>query len=231
MESASLPPLKSLLMQDAEPGTGRTENVWPAQTTGSSTTLEFVSLSQINVRLSTGQEPVFHAMKDTTSTMEFVNSLQLRNLLMRDVEPGTGKSENALPALTTGSSTKWENACPSQICARPSIGQEPALPATKDTTSTMEFVNLPLLRSHQMKDAEPGTGRTENAWPAQTTGSSTTKEFVCLFQINAKPLTGQEPVSHVTRDTTSRTEYVNWLPLRLLLTPDVVSGTGTTRSV
>ena len=146
-----------------ELGTGRTENVWPALTTGFSTTLEFVSLSLTNAIPSIGQEPVFHAMKDITSIMEFANLLLLRSLLMRDAEPGTGKPENALPALTTGSSTKWENACPSQICARPSIGQEPALPATKDTTSSTELVNWPLLRSHQMRDVELGTGRTENA--------------------------------------------------------------------
>ena len=66
MESASLPPLKNLLMQDAELGTGRTENVWLALTTGSSTTLEFVSPSLTNAIPSTSQEPVFPAMKDTT---------------------------------------------------------------------------------------------------------------------------------------------------------------------
>ena len=163
MESASLPPLKNLLMQDAELGTGRTENVWLALTTGSSTTWENVCLFLTNAIPLIDQEPVFPAMKDTTSTMEFANLLLLRNLLMRDVEPGTGKPENVLPALITGFSIKWENACPSQICARPSIGQEPALPATKDTTSSTELVNWPLLRSHQMRDVELGTGRTENA--------------------------------------------------------------------
>ena len=53
-------------MKDAENGTGRTKSAWPAQITGSSTTLAFVSPSLTNAKLSTGQEPVSHATTDTT---------------------------------------------------------------------------------------------------------------------------------------------------------------------
>ena len=230
MEFVSSPPLKNLLIKDAEPGTGRTENALPAQITGSSTTWENVCLFPTNAIPSTGQEPVFHAMKDTTSTMEFAFLPLLRSLLMRDAEPGTGKPENALPVLTTGSSTMLESVCPSQISARPSIGQEPVSHVMKDTTLTTEFASSPLLRNHPTWDVELGTGRTENVWPVPTTGFSTMLEFVCPYQINAKLSTGQEPVFHATRDTTSTMESVNWLPLRPLLTPGVVFGTGTTRN-
>ena len=49
-----------------ELGTGRIENVLNAPTTGFSITLENVFPFLINAKLSIFQEPVFHAMKDTT---------------------------------------------------------------------------------------------------------------------------------------------------------------------
>jgi hypothetical protein len=53
MENAFWLLFKPPLMQAAEPGTGKTENVSNAQTTGSSITRESVYLSQTNVTLST----------------------------------------------------------------------------------------------------------------------------------------------------------------------------------
>ena len=69
-------------MKVAEPGTGRTENALLAQTTGSSTDSENVSLFQTNVRPSTHQEIVFLVMKDTTLKTELASSPQLKNHLI-----------------------------------------------------------------------------------------------------------------------------------------------------
>ena len=81
-----------------------------------------------------------------------------------------------------------------------------------------------------MKDVELGTGRIENVLNAQTTGSSIMLDIVFPSLINAKPLTSQEPVFHVTKDIISKTEPA-FLPLskdHLML--DVVSGIGTRES-
>ena len=59
-------PLKNHQILDAELGTGRTENVLLAQTTGSSITTESAFLSLTNAKLSISQELVSHVMKDIT---------------------------------------------------------------------------------------------------------------------------------------------------------------------
>ena len=95
MELANLPPLKSLQILDVELGIGKTENVLPAQTTGFSIIMEFVYQFPINVKLSTDQEPVFHAIKDIISRMELVNLPPLNILVMQVAVFGTGITENA----------------------------------------------------------------------------------------------------------------------------------------
>ena len=91
----------------------------------------------------------------------------------------------------------------------------------------MEFVNLPQLKSHLMKDAAFGTGKTENALLAQITGSSTFKENVSPFQINARPSTHQVLVSLATRDTTLKMEPASSPLLKDQVMLDVVFGIGT----
>ena len=66
MVFVNLHPLKNHQILDVELGTGRTENVLLAQTTGSSITTECAFLSLINAKLSISQELVSHVMKDIT---------------------------------------------------------------------------------------------------------------------------------------------------------------------
>ena len=63
-------------------------------------------------------------------------------------------------------------------------------------------MNLPPLKSLLIKDVELGTGKIENVLLAQTTGSSTTKENVFPYLINAKHSTDQELVFLAMMDTT-----------------------------
>ena len=163
MELVNLLPLKSLLTKDVELGTGKTENVLPALITGSSIIMEFVYQFLINVKLSIDQEPVFHAMKDITWLMELANLLQLRSLQILVVELGIGRTENALPAQTTGFSITMEFVYQFLINVKLSTDQEPVFHATKDIILRMELVNLPPLNILVMQVAVFGTGITENA--------------------------------------------------------------------
>ena len=82
-------------MKDVEPGTGRIENVLPAQITGSSTTPDTVFQFQTNAKLSTSQEPVFHATKDIILKMELAFLPLSKDHLMLDVVSGIGTRESA----------------------------------------------------------------------------------------------------------------------------------------
>ena len=229
MESVNLPPLKSLHTKVVELGTGRTENVLPVQTTGSSTIMEFVSLFLTNARPLIVQEPVFLATLDTTLKMELVFLPQLKLHLMLDVVSGTGTRENALSAQTTGSSTT-ECVSLSQISAEIMTLQELVFHVMKDTTLSWEDVRLHLLKNLQMKDVELGTGKTKDVWNVQITGSSMDSENVFLFLINAKPSIDLEIVSHVMRVTTSSWEDASLLLLRNLKMKVAEPGTGKTEN-
>ena len=88
--------------------------------------------------------------------------LPLRNLQILDVELGIGRTENALPAQTTGFSIIMESVYQYLINAKPSTDQELVFHATKDIISRMELVNLPPLNNLVMLVAVSGTGMTEN---------------------------------------------------------------------
>ena len=230
MESVNLPPLKSLQTKVVELGTGKTENVLPVQTTGSSTIMEFVSLFLTNARPSIVQEPVFLATLDTTLKMELVFLPQLKLHLMSDVVSGTGTRENALSAQTTGSSTT-ECVSLSQISAEIMTLQELVFHVMKDTTLSWEDVNLQLLKNLQIKDVELGTGKTKDVFNAPTTGSSITSENVFPSLISARLSIEPELANHAIKDTISLWEDANLLPLKNPLTLDVENGTGMIRSV
>jgi hypothetical protein len=66
----------------------------------------------------------------------------------------------------------------------------------------MVLANVLPRRNLLILDVELGTGRTEDALLAQTTGSSIMKVLVFLFLISAKPLTDQVLAFHAMRDTT-----------------------------
>ena len=202
MESVSSLPLKSLLTKDAEHGTGKIRDVLLAPTTGSSTTLVFVSQFLTNAKLLISQVLVCLAMMATDLTTESANLLPLKNLQTLDVELGIGKTRDVWPVQTTGSSTIWEFASLSLISAKHSTHQELASHAMMVTDSTTEPVSSPPLKNPPMKDAELGTGKIEDVLLAPTTGSSTTWEFASLSLISAKPSTHQELAFLVTKDTT-----------------------------
>lgn len=78
MENAVKLQLSKSLMSAALPGTGISKYVFNVQTTGFSIETMFVSLYLISALLSIALEPVYHATRATTSTMEDV-SLPLFN--------------------------------------------------------------------------------------------------------------------------------------------------------
>jgi hypothetical protein len=76
--------------------------------------------------------------------------------------------------------------------------------ASRDMTSkTANACSLtPTTPNPLIPDAEPGTGTTKNASPAQTDGSSTLKKFVLQFLTNAKLTLRTETAPLATTDTT-----------------------------
>ena len=161
-----------------------------------------VFLYQINARLSISVELASHAIMDTTLLVENANLHPLRRYLTSDAELGTGKTENVFNAPATSSSITLESAFPSPINARPSISAELASLATKDTTLLEEDANLLPSKLPVMLDVDCGIGIIENAFNAQTTGSSTIIEFAFLSLTNARPLMLLEPALLATKDTT-----------------------------
>ena len=197
-----------LLMLDARPGTQPKTYVLPAPT-DSTLTAKNVNLSQISAANGTSQDNVLFAMMVTILLSVLVTFLkEIINLLMKDVELGTGKTKDVCNAQITGSSMDSENVFLFLINAKPSIDLEIVSHAMRVTTSSWEDASLLLLRNLKMKVAEPGIGKTENALLAQITGFSMGLENVFPFQTNAKLSTHQEIVFLVMKDTTLKTEPV-----------------------
>ena len=114
------------LMQDAELGTGKIKNVWPAQINGPSMLMDNAFPSLINAKLMLKMVTAPNASKATTSWKDNAFSLPstTSNLLMTDAEHGTGTTKSALPALTDGSSMLMENACPYLVNAKLTLKME-----------------------------------------------------------------------------------------------------------
>ena len=163
-----------------------------------------------NAKPSINLEPVSHATLATISSTEPVNLHPSRNLLMRDVEPGTGRTINVWPAPTTGSSIKWANAYLSLINAIPSTELELANHATRATTSSKEDVSWLPLKKYQILDAVNGTGKRRSVLPALTDSFSMQLDFASPSMITATNGTTVEPVLSVTLDTCSTKENVSW---------------------
>jgi len=173
MEFVFLPPLRKCQTKDVELGTGKIKSVWLAPTTGSSTNLENVSPSQTNAKLSTDQEPVNHATKDTTSVLENAISPPLKSPQTSDVVNGTGTTKSASPALTDLFSVTLEFASPSTITATNGTIVELAPAAMLDTTSTKENVSWVTLFVKNLTQMEPAS--------LATPDTSVTMEAVSLF--------------------------------------------------
>jgi len=103
--------------------------------------------------------------------------------------------------------------------------------ASRDTISKKDsaFIPSPIQPNQLISDAEPGTGTTKCASPAQADGSSTPKKSVLLSQTNAKLMLRMEIVPNAIKDMTSKKDSASSLTLTtpdpLIL--DAVFGTGT----
>ena len=145
-----------------------------------------------------------------TLSTEPVNLHPSRSLLMRDVEPGTGRTIDVWLAPTTGSSTKWANACLSLTNARPSTELELANHATRATTSSKEDASWLPLKKYQISDVANGTGKRRSVLPALTDLFSMQLDFVSPSMITATNGTTVEPVLNVMLDTSLTKENVSW---------------------
>jgi len=180
-------------------GTGADKFVFSAQTTMSSTLMEYAFLYLINVPPLTQLELVFHVTRDTDWFQVNVSFLPLSKFLIWAVLCGIGIRRPVFSVPTTGCSIINVYACLSPINAKLSTLLELVNHVTMAMSSTMEPVNLPLINKYQIWDVEPGTGPLKNAWPAQAAMSLTVIESAFLFLINALPTTQLEFASHATR--------------------------------
>ena len=126
----------NLPTQDVLNGTGTIKFVLNAQNIGSSMLMEFVSQFLTNVLLMMPMEPVFHVIRDTILSTEFVNSHHSTTLnqLMQDVDHGIGITKSVLPAQKDGSSTPKTSVLQSVTNVKNTIILDSALHVTKDTT-------------------------------------------------------------------------------------------------
>ena len=143
--------------------------------------------------------------------MEPANSLLPILLLPLILDARLGKPVFVSNALADGSSIPKVSALLSMISAELMIPMEPALPATKVMTSSMEPVNslLLIMLLLLMVDVVIGTGLMESAFLAHKTGFSTQIMFAFLLVILAELMMLLVPVLAATKDMTSSMEPVN----------------------
>ena len=123
---------------------------------------------------------------------------------MLDVPHGTGTTKSASVAPRTGSSTLTVSVCPFLTSVPHITKPEPVPHASRDTISSMVFVNsLPLtMLSPLMPDVVHGTGITKFVSAALRIGSSMLTVFVCPF-LTTVPLTMMPVLALLaTRDMT-----------------------------
>jgi hypothetical protein len=125
-----------LLMLDAPSGVQTAKSASSAQTDSSLTAMVAVQLFLIYALL--GIKSVEIALAAITDMILAMESAAYHShtliQLMLDAPPGTGISNSASSALTTGSSTATKSASKFQTNATPSTALVPASVATKDTT-------------------------------------------------------------------------------------------------
>lgn len=141
METVSSHPLTILLllMEDVEIGIGPTKSATHVPTTGSSTTMEFVSQSTLTVELTTQVEPALDATRDMTYQTEPASSPPSTLLVLPclDAKSGTGMPKLAQSALLTGTLMPTESALRFPPSVPLTTLMELVSAATVDSTSTM----------------------------------------------------------------------------------------------
>lgn len=126
---------KSLLIQDAEPGTGTTKSVYHALKDGYSMPTRSVLPFPINAQPVTAKETASAATPVMTSTMAAVSSQPSTMLVLPIlvVPVGTGRIKSVSPALSVGSSIHTRLAFQLMITVTPMMRTVPVLHATKVT--------------------------------------------------------------------------------------------------
>lgn len=108
----------------------------------------------------------------------------------------------------------------------------PVLLASKDMISSMEDVKFLLLMDLPTLDVPLGTGIIKFASLALKDGSSTPTESALPFLTNVPLMMPMEDASLATKDTLFKMVPVSPLPpITVLLTSDVLLGTGTIKDV
>ena len=198
--------------------------------------MEFVFPLMTFARLQTPTEDVFPAMLDTTWSTEFANSQLsiMPSLQISDAPNGIGPIRSASNAQKIGFSTLMEFVCPFLTNANLTIPMDCVLHASRDMIWLMELVYLELstLPSPPIQDAANGTGRTRFALSALLNGPSMLIKSASLSLTFVLLMMPQELASRASKDTTWLTEFVSsqLSTLPSLLTQDVPSGIGTTKS-
>ena len=117
---------------DVKLGIGISKSASPALTDGPST--QRVSAFQFLTTATNSmlQEPVFHASRDTKSSMENVFCQLQFNQRIWDARPGIGTDKSASPALTDGPSTQRVSVFQFLTTATHGMLQEPVFHAIRD---------------------------------------------------------------------------------------------------
>jgi hypothetical protein len=193
---------------DARPGIGTDKSASPALTDGPSTQRVSVFQFLTTATNSMLQEPVFHASRDTKSSMENVFCQLQFNQRIWDARPGIGTDKFAWPALTDGPSTQRVSAFQFLTTATNSMLQEPVFHASRDTKSSRDNAFCQPSLNQRIWDARLGIGTDKSASPALKDGPSTQRVSAFQFLTTATNLMLQELVLHASRDTKSSMENV-----------------------
>ena len=166
-DNASLPQFKDLLILDVLNGTGTTKSASDAQSTGLPS-MESAPQFLLNALHGTLKEPALLAIKATTFKTEPALLPQFKDLLILDVESGTGTAKSACHALRDSSSTHKDHALPSLLSVHHGITTVSAPTVTKDTTFKTEDASLHPFNPQLILDVDNGTGITKPALNAHS---------------------------------------------------------------